>query len=110
MGTEDVDGHGRLSFQEMIELVELPSDGQGTSGSVKRYMGTRAAWLPGSDLMINVQSVREGKEAPNPHKAAYGGHVYAQAALAMCRAMSVPQETKGIEKTSALGLHVCSYS
>lgn len=88
-----------------MALVELPADGDSSIGSVKRYMGTRAAWLPGSDLSVNVQSVREGKPVLPAHKAAYGGQVYAQAALAMCRALQ-DQQKKGAKVSAKLGLHV----
>lgn len=95
----------RQSFQEMAELVELPS-GSGGSGSVRRYLGTRAAWLPGSDLFTDAKSVHEGFRNVMPHKAAFGGHVYAQAALAMCRAMAATRTENGVNASTTPGLHV----
>ena len=90
-------------------MLELPSTAGGdNSGPValRRYMGTRAAWLPGADLGdVNVPSIRTGKKMPG-HNAAFGGHVYAQGALAMCRAQADAEKTKG---TKHLGLHVCEF-
>lgn len=107
MSSEDANtDDGRLSFQEMIDLVDLPSGGESTNTSVKRYMGTRAAWLPGSDISINADSIQEGKSVPALHKAAFGGHVYAQATLAICRTLVQAQEKKGVKGSAPPGLHV----
>lgn len=106
MPGKEADHDARQSFQEMVELVELPSGSAGDS-SVKRYLGTRAAWVPGSDLFTTIQSIRDGDRAITPYKAAFGGHVYAQSALAVCRAMAAAWTEKGA-KTSALpDVHVC---
>jgi hypothetical protein len=91
----------------MVELIELPSGSESTSSPVKRYLGTRAAWLPGSDLFTNVDSVRAAKPVPMAHKAAFGGHVYAQAALAMCRAKADARTDNGVKRSATPGLHVC---
>lgn len=93
-----------------MELVELPTEH--TAGkdnkSVKRYMGTRAAWLPGIDLAVNVQSIRGGKPIGPVHKAAYGGQVYAQSMVAIYRAMVDQQKSMGGKSSAKLGFHVCS--
>jgi hypothetical protein len=107
MTSQQADHNTRLSFQETMDLVELPASGENNNRSVVRYMGTRAAWLPGSDLSVSVQSIRAGgKPVVSAHKAAFGGQVYAQAALSMCRALQDSQKQKGAKATTKLGLHV----
>ncbi|KAB5515040.1 acyl-thioesterase [Coniochaeta sp. 2T2.1] len=104
MASRDGDGDARQTFQEAMEMLELPpTSGRSTStGSVRRFMATRAAWLPGVDLGdVNVPSIREGKKRPG-YNSAYGGHVYAQGALAMCRVQADAEKKKG---TKPLGLH-----
>ncbi|KAK0646838.1 thioesterase-like superfamily-domain-containing protein [Cercophora newfieldiana] len=82
----------RLSFQEALELVNLPPH-NGASSQARRFMGTRAAHLPGVEIEFNV------------HTAAYGGHVYGQAALAVCRAQRELEDQKGVKPSDRLGLH-----
>ncbi|KAK3400879.1 thioesterase-like superfamily-domain-containing protein [Sordaria brevicollis] len=83
-----------LSYQEALELVKLPPD----STSQYRFIGTRSAYLPGCDYPPE-------KEMPAFHTAAYGGHVYAQTALAACRTWSEIEDQKKIPKSQKLGLH-----
>ena len=83
----------RLSFQEALELVKLPSQ-DGPSSQAQRFMATRAAHLPGVEIEFSM------------HVAAYGGHVYGQAALAACRALRELEDEKGMKPSERLGLHV----
>ncbi|KAK3954539.1 thioesterase-like superfamily-domain-containing protein [Pseudoneurospora amorphoporcata] len=83
-----------LSFQEALELVKLPPD----STSQYRFIGTRSAYLPGCDYPPE-------KEMPSFHSAAYGGHVYAQSALAACRTWSEIEDQKRTPQSQKLGLH-----
>ena len=89
-----------------MDLLKLPS-GDSDKGTVKRYMGTRAAWLPGSDLPFLSGLAGLGKPfAKVKHGAAFGGNVYSQGALATCRALAEEEEKKGLANTERLGLHV----
>ncbi|KAK0609762.1 thioesterase-like superfamily-domain-containing protein [Bombardia bombarda] len=97
----------RLSFQEMMHLVKLPPVPDSGSGSGSesgpppphRYMSTRAAYIPGAfDFGV-------ADDVPRVHNAAFGGHVYAQAGLAACRAWSEIEDGKGVNKSEKLGLH-----
>ncbi|KAK4186695.1 thioesterase-like superfamily-domain-containing protein [Podospora australis] len=83
----------RLSFQEQLELIKLPSD-----GAVRRYVSTRAPYLPGQDFS-------KEKEMPSFHTAAFGGHVYAQAGLAAYRTWREIEEEKGTKDTDRLDIH-----
>ncbi|KAH6839556.1 thioesterase-like superfamily-domain-containing protein [Chaetomium sp. MPI-CAGE-AT-0009] len=80
-------------LQEALDLAKLPS-----SGEARRFMGTRAAYLPGSDFMTDG-------DAPVFHKAAFGGHVYAQSALAAVRAWRELEDEKGAKPAERLDLH-----
>ncbi|GAB1321034.1 palmitoyl-CoA hydrolase [Madurella fahalii] len=82
-----------LSFQEALDLVKLPR-----RGDVRRFMATRAAYLPGSDFT-------KDKEMPMVHSAAFGGHVYAQSALAAYRAWRELEDEKGVKPSERLDLH-----
>lgn len=82
-------------LQEALELVKLPREGE-----VRRFMSTRGAYLPGSDFT-------EDKEMPVMHKAAFGGHVYAQAALAASRTWRELEDERGAKPFERLDLHVC---
>jgi hypothetical protein len=109
MDSNDKPVDTRLSFQEAMDIVELPAQSGHESNSkpMKRYMGTRAAWLPGSDLPLNATSAPEGMPSKPPtYKAAFGGQVYAQSALATCRALVDAQKKKGVKDPNRLGLHV----
>ncbi|KAK4098928.1 Thioesterase/thiol ester dehydrase-isomerase [Parathielavia hyrcaniae] len=83
------------SLHEALELVRLPSE-----GLVRRFMSTRAAYLPGSDLKFPAEYT-----PPMVHKAAFGGHVYAQAALAVVRAWREIEDEKGTKASDRLDLH-----
>lgn len=85
-----------LPLQETLQLVKLPREGE-----VRRFMGTRAAYLPGSDFTDD--------EIPMLHKAAFGGHVYGQSALAVCRAWKELEDEKGAKPSERLDLHVSLY-
>lgn len=95
--------YSRLTFQESMDLIQLPSADAGKTG-VRKYMGTRAPWLPGNELP-NVSLVVGSKK----HGAAFGGNVYSQAALATCRALAEAEDKKGLVNSQRLGLHVSSF-
>jgi len=90
---------GRKTFQETMQMIELPS-----SGEVKRFMSTASAWLPGSDVALSPALLGPGKPFRGKHLAAYGGHVYCQAALAASRAVEDMERTRSGDR--ALDLHV----
>jgi hypothetical protein len=94
----------RLPFHEQLKLVELPTETGNEYG--KRYMSTRKAYLPGEELEVHADSVREGKNVERSHTAAYGGQVYAQSALATCRALAEDEKQRGVDSSKRLGLHV----
>lgn len=83
----------RLSLQESLELIRIDTTGD----DVSRYMSTRPAWVPGSDLPWDQTPVGTAV-----HSATYGAHVYAMAAAAVLRAAG-----EGGMK-DAMGLHVSS--
>ena len=97
MASQDADL--RLTFQESMALAQLQDKGP-ANNTQKRYMGTRPAWLPGSDLPDLILAT--GKS----HGAAYGGHVYVQSSLAICRALTEDEEQRGVSADEKLGLHV----
>ncbi|KAK1831458.1 acyl-thioesterase [Podospora conica] len=84
----------RLSFQEVFELVKLPP--AGSDKTEQRFMSKRAAYVPGADLPQSL---------PRPHKAAFGGHVYGQAALAVSRTLRELEDQKGTKPSERLGFH-----
>lgn len=101
----------RLTFQEAMELAPLSN----IANSSRRFMSRRGAWLPGSDLEDLRDST--GPEAQfRAHDAAFGGHVYSQSVLAICR--MIGRETKRQDQNTSgrksgwassslsLGLHV----
>ncbi len=95
----------RLTFQEALELIPLPSQGHS-----RRYSSTRAAFLPASDIPLTEDLVGPGKPLALWPTAAFGGHVYAQAGLAVCRALQELDDgqTEGAKgRLKKLGLHVC---
>ena len=106
---EDSPEH-RLTCQEQFEIVKVPlAPGAGATqdglGEVRRYMGKRAAWLPGSDL---VPKAAPGAPQPmaKPNLSAFGGQVYSQSALAVCRAMREDEEKRRVPEEERQGLHV----
>ncbi|ETS79771.1 hypothetical protein PFICI_09624 [Pestalotiopsis fici W106-1] len=95
---------GRLTFQEQLKLIELPSVAY--EGSlVKRFMSQRAAYVPGSDLPVTNGSTSGGLQT-FVHKAAYGGHVYSQAGLAASKTFAMTRgKTLGATASSSFGIH-----
>jgi hypothetical protein len=91
-----LDGGPPLPLQEALHLVKLPS-----TGETRRYMGTRAAYLPGSDFTADAG-------VPSTHTAAFGSHVYTQAALAAAQAWRELEDERGAKPGERLDLHVCS--
>jgi len=91
----------RQTFQEAMELVSLPSTGQ-----TRRYAGVRAAWLPGSDIPQAKELVGPGRVLPARPVAAFGGHVFAQAGLAVSRAVEDLEDARGVSSKGRLGIHV----
>ena len=95
-----------------LPVVKLPPPPSGAAGAARegdgeptRYMGLRAAWLPGSDIMATKI---QGKQRPMASIAprAFGGQVYAQSALAVCRAWREQEDRSGVPEAERLGLHV----
>ncbi|KAK7964227.1 Thioesterase/thiol ester dehydrase-isomerase [Apiospora saccharicola] len=100
----------RLSFQEYMQLVELPQPSQpyGNQNGVqqpKRYMSQRASWMPGIDLPSPMREQMAFKGA------AYGGHVYSQSGLAASKAFAeirekLDKQGKGKQyKGKVFGIH-----
>ncbi|KAK3313565.1 thioesterase-like superfamily-domain-containing protein [Apodospora peruviana] len=98
-----VQQHVRLSFQESMSLVELPAPkdvmprGPAGSPAVRKFMSTRAAYLPTSDYPS------DGGKLPKLHTAAFGGHVYAQAGYAACKCWRDLEDKRGMSERQ--GLH-----
>ncbi|CAK7203129.1 hypothetical protein SEUCBS139899_005858 [Sporothrix eucalyptigena] len=94
----------RKTFQEAMQLVQLPStvpppSATSPDNTVTRYMSQAPAWLPGSDLQAEMRQLSDGRPGFPVYANAFGGHVYAQSVLAVC---------KSLESTIAennLGLH-----
>lgn len=110
MKPSDVDTGGRLTFQEVMSLVLLPSQVDG--GSTKRYMSQRRAWSPESDILIASGKLDPAKQTYHKHlknKVAYGGHVYSQAGLAASKAFAEIQASQKDAPRKKFGIHV-SYS
>ncbi|KAL2158137.1 hypothetical protein VTH06DRAFT_4705, partial [Thermothelomyces fergusii] len=82
-----------LTLQEALNLIKLASEGES-----RRYMGTRAAYLPGADISPD-------KGISSLHKAAFGGHVYGQAALAVARTQRELEDETGRKPSERLNLH-----
>lgn len=89
-----------------MELVTLPSADR--HGKVKRYFGTRAAWLPGQDLVQNIGVSNFRAIVSRTPRAAFGGHAYCQAGLAACRALAEEERRQGVDDGERLDLHVRS--
>ncbi|KAL2256872.1 hypothetical protein VTK26DRAFT_997 [Humicola hyalothermophila] len=82
-----------LPMQETLDLIKLPREGE-----TRRYMSARAAYLPGAEI---TPAGEEGKL----HKAAFGGHVYGQSALAASRTWREIEDEKGAKPSERLDLH-----
>jgi hypothetical protein len=102
------EGHGRLTFQEAMSLVSLPHKIAEDGKLIKRYMSRRKAWVTGDDLIpLAMEHGASATKAATAAYNAYGGHVYAQAGLAVSRAFRSAQETAdngSLEKK--FGIHV----
>ncbi|KAL1867824.1 hypothetical protein VTK73DRAFT_3998 [Phialemonium thermophilum] len=94
----------RLSFQEAMEVVEL-TPGQVGSRQSKWYMSKRPAHLPGSDLPLVLDDTGAKVLKGTIHKAAFGGCVYAQAALSTCRTLAAEESKEGLSEDQRLDLH-----
>jgi hypothetical protein len=88
------DNNPPLPLQEVLDVVKLSPEGE-----ARRFMGLRAAHLPGSDF-VGDKLLLPG------HNAAFGGHVYAQAALAVTRAWREMEDERGAKLGERLDLHV----
>ena len=89
----------RLTLQESLELVRVETPRQYDV----RYMSTRPAWVPGSDLPWDQLPVQS--DATQFHTATYGAHVYAMSAAAILKAVADGQDAPGATNLE-LGLHV----
>lgn len=89
----------RLTLQESLELIRVDAPGQDAA----RYMSTRPAWIPGSDLPWDQLPVQS--DATQFHTATYGAHVYAMSAAAILKAVADGQGAPGATNPE-LGLHV----
>ncbi|KAH6661339.1 thioesterase-like superfamily-domain-containing protein [Truncatella angustata] len=93
----------RLTFQEAMSLLSLPSRSEDDVKGMRRFMSVRAAWLPGSDLKASEEvSVVVKNSIVNRN--AFGGHVYCQAGMAAAQAM---RESSYIQRgdLSQYGIH-----
>lgn len=104
----------RLSFQEIMELTELPVDAEAAQrGVVRRFMSRRPAWLPGSDIERIEELCGEGKPFWHAPLASFGGHVYAQSGMAAARVVDAEEKAgPSDERQRRRGVHVsacCCY-
>lgn len=101
-------GDPRLSFEEAMELAELPlSPEAAAAGVTRRFISRRPAYLPGSDIEEMAALTGPGKVLSTTHRGAFGGHVYSQAAAAVDHAAreEARQQTGGAGETK-YGVHV----
>ncbi|KAI1209038.1 Thioesterase/thiol ester dehydrase-isomerase [Annulohypoxylon truncatum] len=97
----DTAGCQRLTFQEIMSLVPL-EDGMADGKITKQYMSRRRAWCPEDDVPIASEMAYPEQENSRRRKAAYGGHVYSQAGMAVSRALA---ETSQPASRRILGIH-----
>ncbi|KAK1965169.1 acyl-CoA thioesterase II [Colletotrichum sublineola] len=93
----------KLLFHDVLALAPLPTPPNhtaSTGSAVKRYMSLYPAWVPGSELVGG-----QGRGSKADPRAAYGGHVYSQAALAASRAIKEEEPTASGTWTGEFGLH-----
>ncbi|QBZ62025.1 hypothetical protein PoMZ_10899 [Pyricularia oryzae] len=97
----------RLSFQEIMELTELPVDAEAAQrGVVRRFMSRRPAWLPGSDIERIEELCGEGKPFWHAPLASFGGHVYAQSGMAAARVVDAEEKAgPSDERQRRRGVH-----
>ncbi|KAF4591389.1 acyl-CoA thioesterase [Ophiocordyceps camponoti-floridani] len=89
----------RLGFGEALALTRMPA-----SGSIRRFASQQPAWKPGDRLPWktiprSLQHLSIGQEKTG----SYGGHVFAQAALAAARTVEVEQGEHG--EHGSLSIH-----
>jgi len=94
---------GRLSYQESMAFVELPSlpVSQGAS-PVRRFMSTQPAYVATSDYSEDSPLYRM-------HSTTFGGTVYAQSGLVAYTVWKDIEEERGVKPEHRLGFHVRSY-
>ncbi|KAL8343126.1 hypothetical protein RB598_004464 [Gaeumannomyces tritici] len=97
----------RLSFEEIMELAELPlSPEAAAAGVARRFISRRPANLPGADIEEGDAVSGPRGVFPNPPVAAFGGHVFCQAAMAVGRVASEDQDKQNAGAAeSRYGLH-----
>ncbi|KAM0342968.1 hypothetical protein ACHAPU_008998 [Fusarium lateritium] len=89
----------RLSFQEALEMVEIPNESL-PQQPIQKFMSRQPAWAPGLELPWDV-----GTTPPKITRGAYGAVVYAQAALAATRVVEQQDNSEGKEKGDRRGIH-----
>ncbi|KLU91250.1 hypothetical protein MAPG_09771, partial [Magnaporthiopsis poae ATCC 64411] len=97
----------RLSFEEVMELAELPlSPEAAAAGVTRRFISRRPAYVPGSDIEGVEAITGPGKVFSNTPWGAFGGHAFSQAAAAVERVVSeeARQQTGGAGETK-YGVH-----
>ncbi|KAI0101521.1 Thioesterase/thiol ester dehydrase-isomerase [Nemania sp. FL0031] len=82
-------GYGRLTYQEAMSLISLPSKIADDGKTIRRYMSRRGVWITGDEL---VPLAKEHGIDYNSGKSAYGGHVYSQASYAASLAFRAGQK------------------
>ncbi|KAI2473580.1 Thioesterase/thiol ester dehydrase-isomerase [Annulohypoxylon bovei var. microspora] len=101
----DTAGYRRLSFQEIMSLAPL-QDEVVDEKITKRYMSQRKAWCPEEDIPIASENPDpEPNQKSRRRKAAYGGHVYSQAGMAVSRALAEIQASQIGSSPKLLGIH-----
>ncbi|GKT52191.1 uncharacterized protein ColSpa_12372 [Colletotrichum spaethianum] len=93
----------KVLFDDVLALAPLPTlpnETTSTGSAVKRYMSLYPAWVPGSELVGG-----KGRGSKADPRAAYGGHVYCQAALAASRAVKEEEPAGSGTQTGGFGLH-----
>lgn len=91
----------RMAFQEAMAMTPLPP-----AAGVKSFISRQPAWKPGAQLPWDA--LFRNLDGPRPSfigAGAYGGHVYAQAALAAARVVEDEDGAK-VESGGKLGIHV----
>ncbi|KAH6603661.1 hypothetical protein Trco_008436 [Trichoderma cornu-damae] len=101
----------RNDLYEALKLSRLPDKHTRSRDGVKRFISRTPAWKPGRELpwaTVNTGAHLKGSLADFP-RAAFGGHVYAQAPLAAARAVEEEEreeEEAGGDGRGRLGIHL----